>query len=246
MTLHTVHSFSWFVFSGILRHVPWLLLLGLAGHKELSGRALFTSGFGVLVPLTTIAVGVAASVLIRPVFIARYMVPGLASLWFSVVLLMDKCRFKIQFCLAVLLVVGSLASFRSFDRNERDAKAQAEKNMALVGRIEGNAVAIVSNSIHLSDTLATYTPNMVYTWHEPVSRKMDHMSYRTAFTNEEAVNDLSRVRAWVEAGVPVYYFEAVGTKSEDLLPADGQPWHLEPLGTYVFEVEAKVYRISMP
>ncbi|MDY3051702.1 MAG: hypothetical protein SOR89_00745 [Ndongobacter sp.] len=246
MTLHTVHSFSWFIFAGLLCYIPWLLLIGLVGRRELSGRAIFTSGFGVLIPLMTIAVGVGASLLIRPVFIARYMVPGLASLWISAVLLTDKCRCKIQILLVSALIAGSLFSFRSFDRSERAAKAQAEKNMELVDRFEKNAVAVVSNSTHLSDTLAAYTPNMVYAWHEPASKKLNHMSYRTAFTNEEALSDLSRIREWVEAGIPVYYFEAAGTKSEDALSEDGQPWRFEPLGTYVFEVEAKVYRISMP
>lgn len=105
------------MFSVTLLIIPFILLLGIIA-KKVARESVFKSAFGILIPLTTIIIGVIVSMIIRPVFVDRYMIPGLMCLWISILLMSKKCNYKIQTIVIILLIAGSLSSFASFAKDE--------------------------------------------------------------------------------------------------------------------------------
>lgn len=104
---------------------PWLLRKGIAGGRKepLAGAA----GYGVL--LLTVLTGVAASVLFRPVFVPRYMIPaaGLAAFGLAVFAAGLPRRLTALLCVLMLLCGG--VGYRDVWKEEygtRTAQTRAE------------------------------------------------------------------------------------------------------------------------
>ena len=243
ITWSSVAEFAEYMFSGITLFVPFLLLAGIAEKKFAKG-SLFESGFGMLIPLTTISIGVIVSIIIRPVFVARYMIPGLMCLWISAVLTSKKCNYKIQAIVAVLLIVGSVGSIVSFTKGELVSKKEAENNISLVESFEENAIIIVSHDEHTSDVVAAYTDHMVYNWKG--SKAMTATAkYCEAYKNEGVFNDISQVSEWLDQGIPLYYIETANAKGNAQLPAQADEWNMESIGEHNFGQKTEVYRIVL-
>lgn len=62
---------------------------------------------GILIPICTACTGIIVSLLIRPVFISRYLVPGLGCLWLGILILCDRLNIKLlkQFTVCFIMVV---------------------------------------------------------------------------------------------------------------------------------------------
>lgn len=244
ITWSMIPYFALFMLSGTLLPVPVLLLAGIVRKlKTANERAsLFESAFGALIPLTTIFIGVAASIIIRPVFVARYMIPGLMCLWIAVVMTSKKCNRKIQVILSLLLLLSSVSSFASVTRAEAISKKQAESNITLVGSFEENAIVIISCNTHAADVVASYTDHMVYNWRGPELTAAT-TQYRKAYKNEDIFDDISQVSKWLNDGIPLYYVETVEAKEDERLPVRKDEWNLVRLGEHRFEKKTVVYKI---
>lgn len=240
ITWEVLPEYILFIFSGFSLLIPFVLVLG-----TLRKETLFQDGFGILVPVITIAVGVIASLVIRPLFVARYMVPGLMSLWISVLLLSKKCNAKARAVVLLLVMFVSVDNFVSFVRYENLNDRYASANMELVDSFEDDAILIVSNDPHVADVIASYTPHMVYTWRgEPLTTATT--KYREAYKNEGIFDDAARIDEWLDSETPLYYFEVSLSPKEDLLPVGAQDrWFLSPIGEYSFENPVTVYQIQL-
>ena len=241
ITWSSVAEFAEYMFSGIMRFVPFLLLAGIAEKKFAKG-SLFESGFGMLIPLTTISIGIIVSIIIRPVFVARYMIPGLMCLWISAVLTLKKCNYKIQAIVAVLLIVGSVGSFVSFTKGEIVSKKEAESNISLVKSFEENAIIIVSHDEHTSDVVASYTDNMVYNWKGSEATTATE-KYREAYKNEGVFDDISQISEWLDHGISLYYIETANSEESTRLPVQEDEWNVESIGEHNFGQKTEVYKI---
>lgn len=241
ITWESVTSFITFIFSNILLIVPLLLLIGLETEK-IDRESVFKSVFGVLIPLTTIVVGIAVSIIVRPVFVSRYMIPGLMCLWISIVSTSKKCSGKIQALISLLLIVCSVSSFYSFAIGEAVNKKEAESNISLVESFEDNAIVIISCNTHVADVLAAYTDNAVYNWNGPELTTAT-TKYREAYKNEAVFDDASQISEWLSDGIPLYYIETVGSNENERLPVNKGEWDKEYLGEYRFESKTVAYKI---
>ena len=227
--------------SGLI--IPFILLLGIIA-KKVARESVFKSAFGILIPLTTIIIGVIVSMIIRPVFVDRYMIPGLMCLWISILLMSKKCNYKIQTIVIILLIAGSLSSFASFAKDEFISKKEAENNIALTESFEDNAIVIISCNTHISDVVASYTDNMVYNWRGPKLTTAT-AKYREAYKNEGIFDDVSQISEWLNAGIPLYYVEIVNSQEDERLPDQNNEWDLVYIGKYNFENKTTVYKIVL-
>ncbi len=245
ITIQTIWGYVLFMAGGAALLIPYVLYVGLRS-KPIDRQSRFVDGFGILVPLTTIAVGVVVSWVIRPVFVARYMVPGLMCLWISVVLLSRRCNRVVRSIVGALIVLCALGSYASSFTAEKAKRQMACENMALVESLEEDAVLIVSNNSHVTDTLAVYAPEHdVYDWHGSALTEATQ-KYREVYENGHVFDDARQIGRWLEAGKAVYYFEVKNSETRDRLSAqEAGAWSLERVGTYSFEYDTEVYRIAL-
>ena len=243
ITWSSIPYFATYMFSVTLLIIPFILLLGIIA-KKVARDSVFKSAFGILIPLTTIIIGVIVSMIIRPVFVDRYMIPGLMCLWISILLMSKKCNYKIQTIVIILLIAGSLSSFASFAKDEFISKKEAENNIALTESFEDNAIVIISCNTHISDVVASYTDNMVYNWRGPKLTTAT-AKYREAYKNEGIFDDVSQISEWLNAGIPLYYVETVNSQEDERLPDQNNEWDLVYIGKYNFENKTTVYKIVL-
>ncbi len=156
---------EWSCFGGCVKFVlkpstgyPWvdygaavllfLLLTGFMGHAFLLRRKLdaqerkmllYASSGPVLVGATALF-GIVVSVLMRPVFIYRYMLPALGCFWFAFACFLSRRKRKavLAVCLLFLLAVG-VTDYRAFAGEESFKKEQMERTLSWLERIDGDA-----------------------------------------------------------------------------------------------------------
>ncbi len=244
ITWSSVLYFVKYIFSEMLLWIPFILLVSVIETKKIVKETVFASAFGVLIPLTTIFIGVMVSMIIRPVFVSRYMIPGLMCLWISIVLISKRCNYKVRTIIILLLIVGSVNSFVSFTRGEIINKKEAENNISLVESFEENAIIIISCNTHTSDVVASYTDNMVYNWRGPELTTAT-TKYREAYKNEDIFDDVSLISGWLNDGIPLYYVEIVDSQESERLPIQKGEWDIEYIAEHSFESKTIVYKIIL-
>ncbi len=226
----------------------WFFLLlaipiGIMVSKEKPKKAIFEAGFGILVPILTILAGVAVSLVVRPVFVDRYMLPGLLCFWISLFLLSAKCKPGWQLVAAVCILVSAVSVFLSFGQSEVEEAKDARENLTLVESFEEDAIVIVSCDTHVADVLAAYTPHMVYNWRGP-ELNYQTTKYREAFTNEFIFDDTGQIEEWLDSGIPLYYIEVSTADALLKFPLENDLWKMTYIGDCSFETEAKAYKIN--
>lgn len=244
ITWNKITYFIEYMLSGTLLLIPLLLVVGILENKKIVKESLFESAFGIFIPLTTIFIGVIVSIIIRPVFVSRYMIPGLMCFWIAVVLTVKKCNYKIQTIVILLLLVASVNSFTSFTKGEIASKIEAENNISLVESFEENAIVIISCNTKTSDVVASYTDKLVYNWRGPELTTAT-TKYREAYKNEDIFDDISQISEWLNAGIPLYYVETVNSQENERLPIQKGEWDIEYIGEYNFEQKTVVYKIVL-
>lgn len=117
-----------------------------------------------------IAVGFAASIIIRPVFVNRYMVPSFGVFWLAVsigigVLVRDFSFTRLRekkslialpaVILAIVILIIGIVDFRAFIGNEKYRIVNMTKTAELLGGIDDDTV-IISNFDHVQALLSYY------------------------------------------------------------------------------------------
>lgn len=130
---------------------------------------------GVLTAAGTVGIGIIASILIRPVFVERYMVPALACMWIGIVIAVKKGKRPIlQALFSLLAVFLFIVNVSSFARTEYQNYIQSEKTYEFLSDND-NAVYICisdnnNNVLTVRNTLATMSEVKCYSYgYEPSS-----------------------------------------------------------------------------
>ncbi len=240
-----VTEYTEFIFGYGIIGLIFFVLLAVSVIAADEKKSVLPKAFGVLVPITTILIGVAASIIIRPVFISRYIVPGLMCLWISFLLLQKNLMPFVRTAIAILLVTLSVINVTSFAIVERDSQVKSRDSVALIDELEDDCVIVISCNGHVADTVAAHTPEWVYNWRgaDPATATQQ---YSTAFTNKKNFNDINSVYELLEKGVPVYYFEVYGANDYERIPDETkEALVLEYKGDYNFQADLAVYRLYL-
>lgn len=144
----------------IMIAVCFCLFLSLFGRK--SGKLDRWMGMvGILVPLTAVLTGFMASALGRPVFIYRYLIPGLGVSWFAVAVQLVK-QWKRRFGVLLLLpfLLAGFFNMKGFYAEEHKKNVEMSATGEFLQEIPEEAV-ILTNFNHVQALMAAYLPNSV-------------------------------------------------------------------------------------
>ncbi|MCM1135253.1 MAG: hypothetical protein NC400_06710 [Clostridium sp.] len=162
-------------------------------------RTFFVLGcIGVLIG--TVLFGFLASVLIRPVFVYRYMMPALGVFWLAFAILFmeikDKKIYYIPLVAAIFFV--GVGNYRAFYGEEMWKRVQMEKAEEAFSQIKRNDV-IIYNFDQTQAVTSYYLSNDTYLWYgkpEQLIREMypkNHPLVEEEFSDEAGIEALRRL-----------------------------------------------------
>lgn len=204
-----------------------LLITALLRHKLPTLQGVWALA-GVLAPVWVVLVGVAASLLIRPVFMERYLLPALGCLWLGVAAALALLpQLRIKPLLGALLVVFALGNLRDFTVRERYETGEAAAVHAVVDGLPDDTV-LVSTAVRVQEKLAGMTEYDNYVWGDTLG-VLPKSVYDNLydFTDLEGNTTQSTTPAaaltdWAQGGRAVYFIEhqaAAGTAQRAALQA---------------------------
>lgn len=168
---------------------------------------------GVLVLLGVVAFGFAASFLIRPVFIYRYMLPAMGCFWlcFSIFFSRFAAKKAVFIPVLLLLLAVGITDYRSFSGEEtwkREQMELTEKELAKVSPED----AVIFNFNHVQGILGYYLAgNETYLWLEEPEALIREM-----FGNRYGVMGTEEIKGWLREGRKVW-FAGSGNAREELI-----------------------------
>ncbi len=199
--------FQPFFASGTLNAVLAVLLFGCYGllllfsfkkqwkreNRRKEGAAWFTVGC-VAVLGGVVLFGFLASFLIRPVFVYRYMLPGMGVFWLAFALLVSGVKEKkfLFFPLLFIVTAVGLRNYRSFYGEEMWKRVQMEAAKEALLEI-GEEDSVLFNFDQTQAVLSFYLPNQTYLWYgepEPLIREMypgNNSLVEGTFSDEEGI-----------------------------------------------------------
>lgn len=119
------------------------------------------------VPLGTAAVGLAASILVRPVFVVRYLLPSLPLAVFAFALMLSRMKEEPLFAAVITVVLMGGISNAAYTAKHALIPSEDRISRALVDALpEHDAWVVLSRyTTHPSQELAYYEPTApIYTW----------------------------------------------------------------------------------
>lgn len=169
-----------------------------------------TAGLFILAGLT--AFGFAASLLIRPVFIYRYMLPAMGCFWLCFAICIGRLHSKkmLFLPLMLLLLTVGLTDYKSFMKEELWKKEQMNLTVRELEQI-GQEAAVVFNFNQMQGTLGYYLPNETYLW----MQEPEDLIYEM-FDNRYDVMSAEEIKSWLIKDRKVWFIGS-GNAREDLL-----------------------------
>lgn len=168
-----------------------------------------TAGTGILAG--TVLFGVAASFLIRPVFIVRYMVPAAGCFWLSFAVFVsraaeEKKLFLPVLCLILILGIGDFRWFRNDETWRRVRMDEVKEALAFIGPED----VVVTQFNHVQGVTGYYLENKIYLWNsQPEELLCDIIPDK--YDTITAAEDLKEL---LENGVKVWF---IGNRQSDIL-----------------------------
>lgn len=202
ITGETVKGYGTFLFgTGSLWVAVALVTVLWLATRPRGADGLFTAA-ALLCPFWTVAVGLVASALVRPVFVARYLVPELGCLWLGVaaaLAVLPRQRVK-PLVLAVLLVTA-WGNARVFVADQQYQAAETRSTMAVLDTLPEDA-KLVSTVTRVQEKLAGLCERESYGWQVTPGELP-----KSVYDNLYDLTDADTLAQWVEEGAAVYFFE---------------------------------------
>lgn len=184
---------------------------------EKSRQAFFSQGcMNVLAGI--ILFGMLASVLLRPVFVYRYMLPGLGVFWLAFAIMTDRLRerkFIFLPVVCVLFVIGA-RNYRAFYGEEMWKRVQMEAAEVALAQM-GKEDIILYNFDQTQAVLSYYLDNDSYLWYgkpEKLIQEMfpaNHALVEGEFSDETGIEALKNLLAQDK---PVWFFGSGNARDE--------------------------------
>ena len=146
-------TYAWFFSAAYLACIVWVFLCTDKADILLCMCCL-------LVPVGTLAVGVLASVLVRPVFIIRYLIPSIPLMTTFMAIVLGKVSSDILFCgILSIVLIGGISNYGVTLQTE-----ERNQNYLPIDEYHGVEAYIVVGNSHLGCVLGYYvTDENIYT-----------------------------------------------------------------------------------
>lgn len=225
-----------------------VLILSLIIHVVRSKKVFETEHyagiFGIFVPLWIIFVGVVASILIRPVFVIRYVIPGISCMWFGTIILVKLLHNTNFQKLLLLLIVCSFAvhTCRFVQTEQLDASGTGK----LLEMINGNKSAVyVTDNAHVQYSIQVLTSSKSYLCNRD-SEQLDDMTndlYTKVYVDIGEITSTEQLTHLLDTTSVVYYIECVSSPSvKEYALANNISYSF--IGSYYLEYPINVYLLE--
>lgn len=197
--------------------------------RELSDILLLFGGM--ILPLV-VTFGVVASIIIRPVFLTRYMIPSYGAFWLSVcamasreieeLLCKENCEKSagifwkaVSVCFVLLMIAVGIADYRNFTGNEKYRKVTMDDTLGLLESISSDTI-IISNFNQVQGMLGYYLQKVdveadVYLYQEEPEVLIKEM-----VPHLKSMYDPIDIRNYLDSGKQVLFLGSFRSR-EDLL-----------------------------
>lgn len=211
---------------------------GRCRERQKRQQAFFTEGC-ILVLAGIIFFGFAASFLIRPIFVYRYMMPAMGVFWLAFALLVSgqKSRKYLFFPVLLLLAVTGLRNYRAFYGEEMWKRVQmAEAKEGLSQIKEGDIV--ICNFDQTQAVVSYYLSNDTYLWYgepEALIREMypeNHGLVEGEFSDEAGILNIKKL---MSEGKKVWFLGSGNARDEIIEKWNPAGIEAEELGSVMVE-----------
>lgn len=219
-----------------------LLFIQCIKKRTLSKESVYAT-VGITVLVGTVAIGVIASIILRPVFVIRYAIPGLMCLWLGVFIICELLKNKV---LKLIIFIGVFAftinSVRSFVYFENQGKENHESMMEFVDILDEN-VCIIVNEEHIQQVLTAYVQKTCYLWGADFS----DLTGKVYEEHVSSMKNVSEIEECLQEGKRVYFLDGVNIPvTESLVDAfDGTNIQYEYVGKYHIECDCNIYELIL-
>ncbi len=190
----------------------------LKGGQDRERRRAFFCGGCVGVLAGIVLFGFAASLLIRPVFVYRYMLPAMGVFWLAFAVALANSKWKGPVCallLAVLALTG-IRNYRSFYGEEMWKKVQMQKTETELAGV-GEEDLIVFNFDQAQAVVSYYLHNDSYLWYgnpEELISLMYPVNHSLVEGEFEDQAGIERLKELLSSGRNVWFFGSGAARDE--------------------------------
>ena len=209
----------------------------------------FYAFFGCLVLCGLVAFGFIASVVIRPVFVYRYMLPAIGCFWLCFALCLDNLRqnsnlahnehnekkkrelfraVSFYFIIVIILITG-IIDYRAFTGEEKYRAGLMKETELAFSDIEETDI-ILYNFDQLQAVCGYYINQENYLWNGMPEQLITDM-----FGNKGSIQDTTAIKEWLDDGRMVWFFGSFNSREDicDEWEMDGI--NTEEIGSYMLE-----------
>lgn len=196
-----------------------LAVIKAVKEKEKREKTFFAFGcIGTLAGL--IFFGILASLILRPVFVYRYMMPAMGLFWLAFAVCLSELKEKKVIFIPILLflVVVGIRNFRAFYGEEMWKKLQMENALTELEQI-GEGDVVICNFDQLQAVASYYLDNETYLWYgttEELIQEMypqNHTLTEGEFTDEAGI---ARIKELLKEGKNLWFLGS-GNAREEIL-----------------------------
>lgn len=213
-----------------------------ATNSETVSRAFFmAAGIGVLAGL--VLFGFAASLLLRPIFVYRYMIPAMGCFWLSFAVGLDGLWDRSFFAafLTIFIVIIGLRDYRAFMGEEEYKILLMKETEAALSSIAPEDV-VVYNFDQVQAVTAFYLPAEIdsYLW-----CGMPETLIQDITRSFGAVEETDTIKGWCEEGRTVWFIGSFNSRDAVVEEWEAEGLEIEETGSYLLErYWFNLYRIS--
>lgn len=211
-----------------------VLLIKNLLRSKLNDWNAFYALSGILLPIGMTVVGIIISVLIRPIFQSKYMVPGLACLWLGTLIACEILKNENikAYILGLVLIIGLLNVIYFANTESR----KSEQGKQISSFLKNNEDAIyVSDDIHMVCILEELSGNESYLWREEV----DSLTAQV-YDNLGSLDLIREIYNLFENDKKVFFVDTLQGDSVQNILTDDKVNYLN-VGEYHAESSVKVY-----
>ena len=190
--------------------------------KQWDDFIFITAGIGVLVGL--VLFGFAASILFRPIFVYRYMIPALGCFWMSFAVGLDRMAEGViwkavaSIICALVLLIG-LRDYRAF-MGEEEYKALMMEDTNEAFRGIGAEDILIFNFDQVQMVTGYYLDNDSYLWYGQPEKLIQEICGNKGGLDENT----ARIKEWLSQGKKVWFMGSFNSR-EDIV----EGWRTEGL-----------------
>ena len=193
---------------------------------------------GLVVLIGTIFVGTIISIIDRPIFVSRYMIPAIPCFWMGIIISTDIKKFKyLRYILTFLLVITCIKSCYNFSVLEFESSNKYNKAISALSNNE--KTIYVSDNTHVQRVIAISVKNAgSYVYNLETSNLT-----KNVYGNLDSIYSVEEIKNLVELGYTVYFLQQDDTVSICKL-FDENNINYEYIGDYFLEYNIKAYVIT--